>query len=485
MAMARKLVAALELCLAVPLLAQPSADDASRHFAELLAWLQAGIDEAGLGAACPPLADTFELRTGGHGRSLFARRGIAAGSTLAMLPASRLVFERDFGGILDGLPPNEATPDREAIVFVAGQRQAASPWAPWIKVLPEVHSHLPKYWGASFLNGTLEGSHFIDYVHERREVIRSDWDHVRTVANISLLDYEWGYDIYNSRQFVWNGTGRSTPPKPGTRAFYPLVDLISHGEENVDFAFDAQLQALRVFATNPVRRGAEFFSQYFRPDEMDNFALLEMGGFALDGNRRGVVLRIPDAGPRFKLELTAENRNARQFLGYLRARVGQNGSINISSFVAGETDWVGVPDAATGWLYFWRPSTGETSWAVPGDPGSVRGGPVLTPATTWGVEREALRLGQTFLEAALARYPQTLAQDDELLAGDIPDVRLRFAVMLRRDEKFVLSWWQRLLHRAAAHAGEADAPVDVAESHLLGGDIEVGRAGAQAGHSEL
>lgn len=486
MTIVHKAVTLLELCFATQLLAQRPEDDVFHHFMELLAWLQEGINAAGLDAKFPLLNDTFELRMTMVGKSLFAKRDIERGATIGLFPVSRLVFERDFGGILEGASPNQTTPDKEAIVFVAKQRQAkeASLWAPWVNILPQVHTHLPKYWEPSFLNAVLQGSYFLDYVNERREILRTDWEQVRTAANISWLDFEWGCDIYASRQFVWNGTG-SSRPKPGTRAFYPLVDLITHGNENIDFTFDNELQALRLFATNPIHTGDEFFSEYFTSNEMDNFALLEMGGFALAGNVKRVVLQIPDAKPLFKLEATSQSRDARQFLAYLRARVNPNGTIDISDHFPAEKDWIGVPDATTGWLYFWNSRTGETSWSPPGDPDSIKGGPILTPASTWGVEIEALRLGQTFLEAALARYPETILQDEVLLAGDIPDLRVRFAVMLRRDEKFVLSWWLRLIHRAMAHAKNKDAQVGVEEAHLDDEDVDVGHGELHLNHSEL
>ena len=46
------------------------------------------------------------------------------------------------------------------------------------------------------------------------------------------------------------------------------------------------------------------------------------------------------------------------------------------------------------------------------------------------------------------------------MAGDIADYRVRFLVMIRRDEKQVYHWWLHMISNALAHAPDPEMPVD-------------------------
>jgi hypothetical protein len=60
----------------------------SRAFEKrLLPWLQAGIAEADLADQQAPLAETFELRSGIFGQTLFAKRRFERGDDVALVRA--------------------------------------------------------------------------------------------------------------------------------------------------------------------------------------------------------------------------------------------------------------------------------------------------------------------------------------------------------------------------------------------------------------
>ena len=79
------------------------------------------------------------------------------------------------------------------------------------------------------------------------------------------------------------------------------------------------------------------------------------------------------------------------------------------------------------------------------------------------------QLGALLIERALGRYPTTLETDEALLREDDvarveeataslrQDVRVRWCITIRRDEKVVLRWWQRLFRHGIALAGEHGA----------------------------
>merc|ERR1712107_387446 len=109
--------------------------------------------------------------------------------------------------------------------------------------------------------------------------------------------------------------------------------------------------------------------------------------------------------------------------------------------------WLAIPDLRTGWLYYWHHASNEGTWARPGYPNGAEK-PFWTPAATWGIEVAALTKAKDILAKTAATYPQTMEEDEKLLEGELPDVRVRFMVHLRRDEKKVIRWWQQVVQRA-------------------------------------
>ena len=62
----------------------------------------------------------------------------------------------------------------------------------------------------------------------------------------------------------------------------------------------------------------------------------------------------------------------------------------------------------------------------------------LLELSSWRTELVVARLGAQMMEMALGAYPQSVEEDEALLGGEFEDPRVRFMVMLRRDEKLVL-----------------------------------------------
>merc|ERR1712012_1501363 len=108
--------------------------------------MQNGIDEAGVGDKAPPLRDSFEVKQGNFGISLFSKRAFAPQDLMAYIPSSRLISDTEwmFASTEDGL--SNAT--KIALWFVR-ERHAGkeSPFAPYIDVLPtEVNVMRPIHW---------------------------------------------------------------------------------------------------------------------------------------------------------------------------------------------------------------------------------------------------------------------------------------------------------------------------------------------------
>jgi len=431
-------------------------------FQRLLDWVHDGIDATGWQLEHPRLDETFELRTGTSGRSLFSRQDLDPGATIALLPISRLIFGRDFAGTRKDAPPNV-----QMAAFIAEQRLAIdhSPWSPWVAILPHDHS-LPKHWETSLLNEELQGSAFPAVVRQFREAVANEWvTWIAGQSNISWEDYEWAHDVMSTRSLFWNSSW--VEGYEGQGALFPLLDLMQHGHPaNVGIEFDKHMSALRIQARRHIRSGEELSFAYFEDLSRSNFEILSMWGFAVTNAARLVEFKVKlKSGRVLEVGLagTVEDGAARYLLGQLRIEAASGRQIRLPKSLG--PDWVAVGDVESGMFYYFNAHTNESTWERPGVSAPAAEHHEV-PTTSWGVEAAAMRQGLELFTAALAKYPQSLAEDEALLATGLEDIRLRSMVLLRRDEKTVLSWWLVVLRKALMVAERHDPEAEVDHGNL-------------------
>lgn len=411
------------------------APDVGERFSRLLRWLQEGIDEAGLSHLQAPLNDTFEIRSGVFGISLFAKRSIRWGSTLALLPLSRLITALDYGT----LGPPSAAPQARMAAFAALQRGLgeASPWAAYLGLTPSTHEKLPKYWPRSDFEAHLRHSHFPRYVEDQWNRSRAAYESfvARQEGQFSLGDFEWGLDLTATRSM---DLGQSFGLNE-TLAFFPLFDLAMHGDPpNIQCVLDSGLRALRVTATRSISAGSEVLNGYLRDGSHTTYDVLQNWGFALD--RRGAtraVVRLAVPPPSDAVGRKRLSRMLAVELGALEVRyfdVGYNA-----------TD----EGARTLLAHLRLTESSEGGAAFDGS------------ATTWGEERRALEMLRRLISDHLALRLDTVYQDEQLIASGGLEPRVKFMVVVRRDERLALTWWKRLVERALKEApASADTMVD-------------------------
>ena len=198
----------LLLGLAALLPAVGSSGDAATAFeAQLLPWLEEAIDSAGLRHLLRypdlPLAQQLAVRSGPHGHALHARVGFEAGESILPIPASRLLRDRSTGqaALSWSLAKHRQQPGEHSRL------------APYFAVLPDHHPERPAHWGAELLREHLQGSGFTEYVDEREEGVRSDYEALqqRGRRGPSWEQYRWAHDTVATRAMAADSGGKNAP----------------------------------------------------------------------------------------------------------------------------------------------------------------------------------------------------------------------------------------------------------------------------------
>ena len=432
------------LLLAAPLVpAEPGRNAMPHGFGAFLDWLQAGADAAGLGAEFPPFRESFELRRGRFGQALFAARRFERGETLALIPLSHLVTELNYS---DGGGTSRKVGGSDMYLYLARQRQAgaASPWAPYYATLPDEHSCLPHNWEPGLLDAHLRGSHAADAVREQRSARRREYDNVASGhgtrhpgsggLGVSWEEFLWASDTHSTRALtptagVAGLTGRSV--------MFPLFDLALHDDER---NMRARVEELEATATRPavaalvvdakrlIRPGDEILNWYIGFGTMSSWTAVKQWGFTTERCSREMK--------EVRLVVTPE-------------------SVRAAAAAAGLALATAPPNAKNFTLFERHGQLGETLPLLSHLRTAAGGG--AGAGQTWRTELVVARLGAQMMEAALGAYPHSVEEDEALLGGDFEDPRVRFMVMLRRDEKLVLHGWRRLLRRMGR---EAEARLD-------------------------
>lgn len=205
----------------------PARNAMPEGFGAFLGWLQRGADDAGLATKFPPLAESFELRLGQFGQTLYATRRFERGDTIALIPLSHLVSELNYS------KSTAAGARSDLAVYLAQQRRdgSTSPWAAYDSTLPDEHDCRPSNWPPALLRKHLRGSRFPDAVDALAKATRRQYDSKMASdggLNISWEEYRWGHDTQATR---------SLSPDPvrglisGRSLMFPLFDLALHGDK--------------------------------------------------------------------------------------------------------------------------------------------------------------------------------------------------------------------------------------------------------------
>ncbi len=195
-------------------------------FGAFLEWLQRGADDAGLASRFPPLSESFELRLGRFGQTLYATRRFERDETIALIPLSHLVSHFNYS-------TSTSSDTVDLAVYLAQQRRygAASPWAAYDSTLPDVHDCRPTNWPAALLRKHMQGSHFPDAVNALAQSVRQQYDRkvaTDTDLDISWEEFRWGSDTKATRALKADPVGGLTRER--SSLMFPLFDLALHGD---------------------------------------------------------------------------------------------------------------------------------------------------------------------------------------------------------------------------------------------------------------
>jgi len=463
--------------------ARPADLDYQARFYLFLVWLQNGIDESDLQPEGPHLTSLFEVKRGRYGHGLYSKARFDTDALLFHLPPSRLVSEAEYWNVTEA--PGVSHITRLALWLVRERRAGRdSPFAPYLGVLPrEVNSFRPFYWPKEWFREHLSGSLFPDFVEESDHKFLAEFDEAgHSVKSrrgqplaVSYDDFRWGLDLVRCRSTTYNKEDSTA-----TTAMWPLYDMALHGLSMAHQNFNSEINvvsgALKVTATRIIHADEEILNKYYESGDMTNWQTLETWGFASEMesmHKKVTRVHVPAAAARaharahgmaavdairaanFTLVESLKGDDGEAFLGYLRFLVG--GQPPEASVHCGGHTAPACGDCPQGNGAGW--CNGDCHWV---DGECVGTGAELSrlrpsgPVTTWAGELEAMRVGSDLLQAALGGYPQTLAEDEALLAGGVPEAHVRFMVILRRDEKAVLHFWLRYFRHVIASSRFSD-----------------------------
>lgn len=250
--------------------------------------------------------------------------------------------------------------------------------------------------------------------------------------DVSREEFVWGSDTAATRALSPDRVGGLT----SQALMFPLFDLALHGDDrNIRCkmnAFSVGRTALKVDAARRIMPGDEILNWYIGYGRQSSWQAVKGWGFTTE--------RCSRERKEVRLVVTRESLPDAFAAAGLPLQDGQ--FANENNFTLTETH---------GAIEETRALVGYLRSAV-----SVQGGgrPATSPAH-WRTELVAAKVGKHLVEGALTRYPDSLEEDEALLAADIfDDARVKFMVMIRRDEKLVLHGWVRLLIRVEREAAK-------------------------------
>ncbi len=241
----------------------------------LLAWA------ASSGARFEPI----EIRVAADGnRSVYARRTIAAGEPLVLLPRQLMITDGDIAASPVGAAVRRFdgmlhTRHSSIGVWLAHQRRdRSSPWAAYLDALPAAFPWLPIYRGGSEL-AALAGTRALDVIVAQRVGFDDDLgllgEMVEELADLPLAEFAWGRCVATSRCF------RVTGDPGSVRALVPIVDMFDHGTDDASWGYVAAARRFEVRAARALAAGQEIRIRF---GSHENARWLSGHGFAIEAN---------------------------------------------------------------------------------------------------------------------------------------------------------------------------------------------------------
>jgi len=450
----------------------PAACGEHRQFDRLVAWIQEGMDQhlpEAVRSELPRLADVIEMRyaprsKGGY-RHVVSTRGLKEGEMLMRIPMEGLMHAGYYRAA-DAPASSLAARLRKALAdeyvgpFVAHQTWlalymleqrrlgAASSWGPYLDVLPEDFPSVP-IWFSDEDWSWLEGSLFRKRIKRHRESLEKQYETISELvpefpSEFSLDEFLWARAAISSRVFGWNLPG--LPVEDGTDFMVPLGDMFNHrSPKQVEWSFNKTTNSFEYKALEDVPAGSEILISY---GGKCNSQYLLSYGFTIPN----VSKRWPPVSTvRVEMALDAEvpEREPRQ-RWLLKSRLQEvDGELAPEEFELKANTFKAA--GAENMLAYARllslPGGDEFERRVKSRSCSRYATPPHCQQAM-GLENElaAVKRSVHAVDAALAAYPTTLEEDEELLPT-LSGLPLSL-VTLRRDEKVVLRWWQRFFKLA-------------------------------------
>lgn len=314
------------------------------------------------------------------------------------------------------------------LFILIDRRREGAHFKPYYDILPPTLSNMPIFWSQEEL-ALLEGSYLLTQVEDRNNAIENDYraicDLCPEFAEIATLEeFKWARMCVCSRNFgiVVNNVR--------TSAMVPYADMLNHYRpRETKWTYENHKRAFTITSIQQISAGAQVYDSY---GQKCNHRFLLNYGFAIENNREPHGFCPNEVVLKFELETTPCDLYPLKAAFW--ARDGHSKQVRISVSDNENTTFmfsclrVIVADLAE-----FSSLCGHALTTVKD---------VRSPLSMRN-EVAALRLLITLCRDSLARYPRTLAEDRQILAGDAltPFSNERHAVIQVAGEKEVLETW--------------------------------------------
>jgi len=439
-----------------------AADDPScggDAFASLIAWMQDGMDKylaAEHREDAPRLDEVLDRRD----RTMVAKRDLHQGELLMRIPTKRLMhagyYKENWEGsnatiapILDaGLDTKVErgtyiAPQTWVALYMMEHRRMGrqSEWFHYLDLLPKEFPSCPIFYSDEDFD-QLKGSSFVPRAKKHKETLEAQFEAVSKIVpgfadNYTVSEFLWARAAIATRTFGWNIPGIGD----GVRDFMvPLGDMFNHrSPKMLEWIFNTTTDSLDYWVREEVSAGQELLISY---GTKSNGEYLLHYGFAVQGlpqrsypvctvrvvvNLDGVLDH--DAKRKWLIKAAFTPTKVHKPYEFTLRDTWEKDPANMLAYARLlELPDIDAVKKATG------PGTTNCKRI------SVPPGLCAQPISLVN-ERAALARCLSVVDSAMKAYPTSLEEDEAILPG-LEGTAL-FLVTLRRDEKFVLRYWQR------------------------------------------
>eukprot|EP00811_Abedinium_folium_P001004 NODE_1091_length_2609_cov_8.138598.p1 GENE.NODE_1091_length_2609_cov_8.138598~~NODE_1091_length_2609_cov_8.138598.p1 ORF type:complete len:516 (+),score=135.81 NODE_1091_length_2609_cov_8.138598:280-1827(+) len=428
--------------------AEPAQNSDAEKFRRLANWVHDGSSGA------HPL-DSMTQGMGPYGRTVIATRDIAVGEAIMNISKMRLMGEHYWKEHEDselvtrfidelgeeGLFLTYVHPQTWLALYIMEQRRlgSASHWFYYLDILPDSYPDLPIFWGEA-QEEWLRGSHFFTRAMKMREGMDQQFQMLTGylgkdfTANYTIDDYYWARSAISTRVFGW-----VTMDGESLEFMVPFGDMLDHrSPKQVEWFYNETDNALVFTALEAVPKGAVVLTSY---GAQCNSKYLLHYGFSVPG----VLDRKPAiASVRLRIgvleDATDREEKLQLVMNSLSSSDDDSGfslfSVTMSLARLDASDMLGYLRLLSArWSSVHQGLKSQTCRKYTSPPRCDRPFSLQSEAT-------ALQWLLRIVIDAEHAYPTTLEEDNELLASGSLEAWQQHIVLLRRDEKGVLRWWQ-------------------------------------------